>query len=60
MITTPEHPRLGPHPIKLSDRPGEVRATAPMLGEHNPKVFQELLRLSMEEIEHLSAEGIIA
>ncbi|MBI2543634.1 MAG: CoA transferase [Candidatus Rokubacteria bacterium] len=65
LLARPEHPRIGPisvfaHPIKLSDTPGEVRATAPMLGEHNGKVFQELLGLSTAEIERLGAEGIIA
>ena len=65
LLVRPEHPRIGPvpvfaHPIKLSDTPGEVRATAPMLGEHNAKVFQELLGLSAQEIARLSAEGVIA
>ncbi len=65
LMARPEHPRIGPvpvfaHPIKLSDTPGEVRATAPMLGEHNAKVFQELLGLSAQEIARLSAEGVIA
>jgi crotonobetainyl-CoA:carnitine CoA-transferase CaiB-like acyl-CoA transferase len=65
LVARPEHPRLGAvpvfaHPIKLADTPGEVRAPAPMLGEHNQKVFRGLLGLSAEEIERLSAEGIIA
>ncbi len=65
LMARPEHPRTGPvpvfaHPIKLSNTPGEVRATAPMLGEHNAKVFQELLGLTAQEIARLSAEGIIA
>jgi crotonobetainyl-CoA:carnitine CoA-transferase CaiB-like acyl-CoA transferase len=65
LMARPEHPRIGPvpvfaHPIKLSDTPGEVRATAPLLGEHNGKVFGELLGLSAEEIERLSATGVIA
>jgi hypothetical protein len=65
LVARPEHPRLGAvpvfaHPIKLADTPGEVRGPAPMLGEHNQKVFRGLLGLSAEEIERLSAEGIIA
>jgi len=65
LLARPEHLRIGPmpvfaHPIKLSLTPGEVRATAPMLGEHNGKVFHEALGLSPGEIERLSAEGIIA
>ena len=65
LIARPEHPRIGPmpvfaHPIKLSDTPGEVRATAPMLGEHNAKVFQELLGITTEEIARLGAAGVIA
>ncbi|MFZ1058026.1 MAG: CoA transferase, partial [Candidatus Rokuibacteriota bacterium] len=65
LMACPEHPRIGPvpvfaHPIKLSDTPGEVRATAPMLGEHNAKVFQELLGITTEEIARLSAAGVIA
>jgi crotonobetainyl-CoA:carnitine CoA-transferase CaiB-like acyl-CoA transferase len=65
LMARPEHPRIGPvpvfaHPIKLSDTPGEVRTTAPMLGEHNARVFQELLGLTTEEIARLSAAGVIA
>ena len=65
LLARPKHPRIGPmpvfaHPIKLSLTPGEVRATAPMLGEHNGKVFHEALGLSPGEMERLSAEGIIA
>ncbi|MFZ1061042.1 MAG: hypothetical protein WAP47_17810 [Candidatus Rokuibacteriota bacterium] len=48
------------HPIKLFDTPGEVRATAPILGEHNRTGFQELLGLPAEEIARLSADGVIA
>ncbi|MBI4587453.1 MAG: CoA transferase [Candidatus Rokubacteria bacterium] len=65
LIATPKHPRLGTvpvfaHPIKLSDTPGEVRTPAPMLGEHNARVFQELLGLAPAEIERLAAAGVIA
>lgn len=65
LMARPEHPRIGPmevyaHPIKLSDTPGEVTTTAPMLGEHNDQVLRDLLGLPAGEIERLRAEGVIA
>ncbi len=43
-----EHPKVGVEwipgiPWRLSDTPGEVRRHAPLLGEHNQHVIQELL-----------------
>ena len=65
LMARPEYPRLRPmevyaYPIKLSGTPGEVRRTAPILGEHNDRVFRELLGLYGGEIERLRAEGVIA
>jgi crotonobetainyl-CoA:carnitine CoA-transferase CaiB-like acyl-CoA transferase len=65
LVAYPVHPRVGrvavyAQPIKLSDTPGEVRATAPALGEHNARVFRDLLGLTRAEIRHLEADGVIA
>jgi crotonobetainyl-CoA:carnitine CoA-transferase CaiB-like acyl-CoA transferase len=43
----------------MVDTPGAVRATVPMLGEHNARVFQELPGFPIEEIACLSAAGAI-
>ena len=64
-MTRPEYPRLGAtpiwaHPIKLSDTPAEGRATAPILGERNAKVFRRLPGLFTQDMERLGAEGVIA
>jgi benzylsuccinate CoA-transferase BbsF subunit len=65
LLARPEHPRLGPvtvyaHPIKLSGTPGAIPRPAPMLGEHNREVFQDLLGLSAAEVARLEADGVIA
>jgi benzylsuccinate CoA-transferase BbsF subunit len=58
------HPKSGREvfygiPCKLSDTPGEVRASGPLLGQHNEYVFKELLGLSQGDFEHLVEEKII-
>lgn len=58
------HPKSGREvfygiPWKLSDTPGEVRASGPLLGQHNEYVFKELLGLSQGDFEHLVEEKII-
>ena len=58
------HPRSGREvfygiPWKLSDTPGEVRASGPLLGQHNEYVFKELLGLSQDDFEQLVEEKII-
>jgi crotonobetainyl-CoA:carnitine CoA-transferase CaiB-like acyl-CoA transferase len=45
-------------PYILSETPSEQRPS-PLLGEHNDLVYREILGLSGEEIERLTAEGVI-
>ena len=57
-------PILGPMRMqnvapKLSATPGEVRRTAPTLGEHNEEILGGLLGLDAVERERLAAAGII-
>ncbi|MFQ5829847.1 MAG: CaiB/BaiF CoA transferase family protein [Candidatus Methylomirabilia bacterium] len=57
------HPEIGAirvykHPIRLSETPG-VTGMAPRLGEHNDRVFREVLGLTDEEIRTLKAERVI-
>jgi len=58
------HPKSGREvfygiPWKLSDTPGEVRASGPLLGQDNEYVFKELLGLSQSDFEHLVEEKVI-
>ncbi|MEX1102743.1 MAG: CoA transferase, partial [Dehalococcoidia bacterium] len=45
---------------KMSATPGELRAPAPLLGEHTMDVCERILGLSMDEIGDLMAEGVLA
>ncbi|UCC59450.1 MAG: CoA transferase [Dehalococcoidia bacterium] len=59
-----EHPAIGKQtvlgpPWRLSETPARVTKSAPLIGEHNDYVFKELLGMSGEEIERLTAEEII-
>jgi benzylsuccinate CoA-transferase BbsF subunit len=58
------HPKVGKEtfygiPWKLSDTPGEVKASGPTLGQDNEYVFKEVLGLSDSEYDRLVAERII-
>ena len=58
------HAGIGPHKYdglttKLSKTPGELSMPAPILGEHNAKIFKECLGMSEDEIGDLIAGGII-
>jgi len=58
------HPKSGHEvfygiPWKLSDTPGEVRSSGPLLGQDNEYVFKELLGLSQDDFEHLVEEKVI-
>jgi formyl-CoA transferase len=44
---------------KMSKTPGNIRYSAPYLGENNQEVYSEMLGYSAEEIERLSNMGII-
>jgi benzylsuccinate CoA-transferase BbsF subunit len=59
-----EHPRVGAEwlpgiPWQLSDTPGQVRRHAPLLGEHNPYVFRDLLGLPQGEYTALTESGTL-
>ncbi len=43
----------------MSRTPGNLRAAAPILGQHNDEVFRDLLKLSPDEIEQLRSENVI-
>jgi benzylsuccinate CoA-transferase BbsF subunit len=59
-----DHPRSGTEtfygiPLKLSDTPGAVRSSGPMLGQHNEYVFKGLMGLSDDEFNRLREEKVI-
>ncbi|MEV0592386.1 CaiB/BaiF CoA transferase family protein [Nonomuraea cavernae] len=63
-IVRVQHPDFGELAMqnvapKLSATPGEVRTASPALGEHNHEIYHGLLGLTPEEIDRLSAGGII-
>ena len=58
------HPLLGRNwvvapPWRLSETPGVIHRHAPLLGEHNNHVFQDLLGMTPKEIEALKQEEVI-
>ena len=60
-----EHPKVGAEwipgmPWLLSDTPGRIERHAPLMGEHNLQVFQELLGMDAEQYQALEAEGVFA
>ena len=59
-----EHPMVGMEwlpgsPWQLSDTPGQVRRHAPILGEHNRYVLQELLGHAEEEYRRLEENEVL-
>jgi crotonobetainyl-CoA:carnitine CoA-transferase CaiB-like acyl-CoA transferase len=46
-------------PVHLSETDWELERGGPCLGEHNDRVYSEVLGLSAGEIEELRAEGVI-
>jgi benzylsuccinate CoA-transferase BbsF subunit len=46
-------------PWRLSDTPAAIRRHAPSLGEHQQRIFEELLEMSAAEIERLKEEQVI-
>lgn len=58
-----QHPEMGRNihagiPMKHSVTPAAVRSHAPLIGEHNRYVFQELLGMSSGEIRRLQELGV--
>lgn len=63
MIMEIDHPVSGKIqvpgiPIKLSDTPGEIKRTSPLLGEHTEEILKELLNYDDEKINELKNENI--
>ena len=59
-----DHEEIGLHAydgpsFRLSKTPGELRMPAPCLGQHNEYVYKELLGMSDEEVEDLTAQGAL-
>ncbi len=64
MFTTLDVPGIGPviHPrsaVQLSRTPGHIERPAPSPGEHNLQVYGKLLGLSEDDLDALSARGVI-
>lgn len=51
--------RSDAYPARLSETPARQWAPAPWLGEHNEKVFGELLGITAEELKQLQEEEVI-
>jgi crotonobetainyl-CoA:carnitine CoA-transferase CaiB-like acyl-CoA transferase len=63
-VTEVSHPFLGVRktiapPWKLSETPAQITRTAPLLGEHNDYVLQELLGISEDELGQLVQEKVV-
>lgn len=63
MIIEIDHPISGKLkvpgiPIKLSETPGEIRMTSPLLGQHTEEILKELLNYDDEKIDELRRENI--
>jgi len=59
-----EHPAIGQDwviapPWRLSETPAQINRHAPLLGEHNEYVFEELLGMSETEVEKLKQEKVV-
>jgi len=59
-----DHPETGRSaydgpPMRLSATPGELRAPAPLLGEHTMDVCERIIGLDADEIADLLAESVL-
>jgi len=64
LVVKVEHPKTGTEafygiPLKLSETPGKIRSSGPLLGQDNEYVFKGLLGLSDIEYDRLTEEKII-
>lgn len=58
------HPEIGPMKvngcvIKLSDTKPEVKVPAPLLGEHNLYVYEDILGMSDDDLAKLKQQKVI-
>jgi len=65
MFVEVEHQKLGKikvvsFPIKMSETPGEVVSSAPLLGQHNKEILMDYLGYTEDEIKQLIKNGVIA
>ncbi len=63
MVIDVDHPvagklKMAGIPIKLSDTPGKIRRSAPVLGEHTEEILRELLDYDDEKINSLKDKNI--
>lgn len=63
MIMEIDHPVSGKLkvpgiPIKLSDTPGDIRMTSPLLGQHTEEILKQLLNYDDNKIDELRKENI--
>ena len=63
-IVEVEDPEIGAFPMqnvvpRLSETPGEVRWTGPLLGQHNDEVFKAVLGMGEEDLAGLRERGIV-
>ena len=59
-----DHPVIGPQTLtgpswKMSDTPGRIKRTGPLLGQDNEYVFCQLLGLSSGELTDLTQRGFV-
>jgi crotonobetainyl-CoA:carnitine CoA-transferase CaiB-like acyl-CoA transferase len=64
MVAQVEHPTAGSVPmqgvnIHLSETPGSIRRSAPLLGQHNEEVYGRWLGLAPSDVVRMKAEGVI-
>jgi len=62
-FATAEHPRAGPvaypgAPFKMSQTPWSIRHTAPLLGQHNEKIYSRL-GYSRDDLVRMKEQGIV-
>ncbi|MAQ55176.1 MAG: hypothetical protein CL719_10020 [Chloroflexi bacterium] len=63
-VQSPDHPIVGPRPMgafswTVDGGQPAIPRSAPLFGEHNKKVIQELLQVPGEEFERLMQNGVI-
>ena len=59
-----DHPHVGAEwiygmPWRLSDTPGQIRTSAPLLGQHNGYVLGQVLGLSAASLAALETQGVV-